>query len=374
MKQFFLWIIISTFIFSLHAQDSHEFISADAKVLTIPEAKSLSAASIAKYITSDFKTDKEKIRAAYIWVANNIQYDKDSMYAINWSRDIESIAASTLRRRKGVCENFATLFSVILSKAGILSYIIHGYTKLTGNVDWSGHSWAAVFIDDDWLFCDPTWDAGAGSNTNYFLIKPGEFIETHMPFDPLWQLLPQTLSNREFYKNSLFNKKDKPFFNYKDSIKLFLKMDSLQQFTATAGRLKEAGLDNEMLQTWYAYIKMKAAIVNEEKNTDLYNAAVADYNKATTVYNDFVKYRNNFFKPAKPDDEIKALLDPLDAILSSAYIEIAALRFDEQNNQYDPSALMGNLQALQKKIKLQKDFFKRFLSTDIPEREKLFYQ
>lgn len=359
---------------SLFAQDNTYFAATDAKALRIPKEETASISSLAGFINSNFKTEQEKIRAAYVWVIHNIQYDKDSMYIINRLHDPDSTAEATLRRRKGVCENFASLFSVLVSKAGILSYTVYGYSKTGGITDWGGHCWTAVYANNEWLLCDPTWETVSGNGDNFFLIKPDDFIQTHMPFDALWQLRTFIITNKEFYKNAWSNKKDKPFFNYTDSIKEYLQMDSISRLRAATRRMRDAGLDNEILQTWYLCYEMKISIIYEEKDMNLYNDAVADYNKAKDMYNAFIIYRNNMMKPVKPDEDIAAMLNGLDAVFSSAYIKIDAISAYSRDNQYNPSSLLIQLEALRKKVKAQKDFLKKYLSVPVSKREKLLYE
>src|SRR4249919_1080154 len=92
-------------------QDFNEYAATDQKANHIPKGDTYSSDAIAAYIRSNFKTDREKIRAIYSWVISNLKYDTDSMYLINWSLYNDEKIAATLRRRKGVCENYASLFT-----------------------------------------------------------------------------------------------------------------------------------------------------------------------------------------------------------------------------------------------------------------------
>ena len=255
----------------------------DNPYFKIPVSATYSSEAIAGYISSNYKTDKEKIQAAYGWVTANIRYDKDSMYNINWGPDATIKVSAALRRKKGVCENFAAVFTDILIKCNIQSYVVNGYTTYSK----TGHSWSAVKLNSQWLLCDPTWDIGVG-NTRYFLIPPAEFIDTHMAFDPLWQLIPYPLTQKQFNKGILATKKDIAPWNINDSVAAFLKLDSLQQLEASAQRMQQAGEQITTLKTWQAYTKMKIAIAYGDKDKDLYNGAVADLNKASRIFNNFV--------------------------------------------------------------------------------------
>ncbi len=120
------------------------------KALDMPSSLSNSTTDIAAYIKANFKTDREKVRAIYAWVTTNIRYSTDSANSINLGVNQQAKITFALRRRKGVCENYAAIFNDIALKCGLTSFVVSGYTKQSGFVDKSGHSWCAVLIDKDW--------------------------------------------------------------------------------------------------------------------------------------------------------------------------------------------------------------------------------
>jgi len=369
-------LLICLFIcgFVAKSQDFNEYAYIDTKALQMPETETYSTSSIANYIQNNFHTDKEKLRAIYTWITANIHYNKDSMYYKFWGEDPERKLSSILKTRKGVCENFSSLLSKIASRCGIETYVVTGYTKIDGSVNLRGHSWCAVHIEKEWLLCDPTWDAGYSSNTHYFLIQPSQFIQTHMPFDPLWQLQEHPLSNKEFRQGFVRSKRDGPVFDYADSINTFLRLDTLQQMESISRRMKQAGLENEDLRTWYAYNEMKIFIVYQEKDMNVFNAAVADLNKAKALFNDFIQFRNNHFQPVKTDTQISIQFDSIESRLLSAYKKMGDIGTKIENYQYDTDGLSNNLDTLSKRVKEQQLFLKRYFASSVAEREKLLYQ
>ncbi len=358
----------------VNAQDFNNYAYIDSKALRIPEAETYSTSSIANYIQGNFNTDKEKLRAIYTWITANIRYNKDSMYYRFWGEDPERKLSSVLKTRKGVCENFASLLTRIASKCGIQTYMVSGYTKMSGSVNWRGHSWCAVYIGKEWLLCDPTWDAGYSATTHYFLVLPSQFIETHMPFDPLWQLQEYPINNKEFRQGFTRSKKDVPVFNYVDSVNNYLQSDTLQQMQSISRRMKQSGLDNEDLRTWYAYNEMKIFIVYQEKDMNVFNSAVADLNKAKALFNEFIQFRNNHFQPAKTDAAISTLFDSVENRLASAFKKMDDIGTKVENFQYDTDGLKNNLDALFVRVKEQQFFLKRYFASSLAEREKLLYQ
>lgn len=357
-----------------NSQGFNDYSTIDFKAAAIPEAKTYSADSIANYIRLNFKTDREKTRAIYSWVINNIRYDTDSMYSINWSMYPEEKIAATLRRRKGVCENYAGLFVALAVKAGIPAVVVNGYTNVFVSGNRAGHSWCAVLVEKEWYLCDPTWDNESRGNTRYFLVAPSSFIESHIPFDPLWQLLEYPLSDHEFQKGIYRSKADKSRFNFNDSAAVFLQQDSLQQMESSARRIKQNGIENERIKNWYAYNQMNIAIVYGEKDMNLYNAAVADLNKANAIFNRYVQYRNNAFVPAKPDAELSKLLDPIEGLIITANKKLNEIGQGRENFQYDTEAIRERLAALKKRVHEQQVFLKSYLAGDMNQRRKLFYK
>ncbi len=354
-------------------QDFNDFSLMDYR-LHIPAKETYSTASIAGYVQANFKTDREKLRAIYTWVITNIRYDTDSMYQINWSMYPEEKISATLRRRKGVCENYAALFTDIALKSGFQSIVVSGITRQSGSVSKAGHSWSAVCLQQEWFLCDPTWDNNDNGDTKFFLISPAQFIESHFPIDPLWQLLDYPLTENEFRNGIFLSKKNKPFFNFADSAKNFFQLDSLQQLEAASWRIRLAGIANERQKNWLAFNQMKIAIIYGEKDMNLYNSAVADFNRANTIFNDYVQYRNNRFIPSRSDVEINSLLDPAMGLLSSAENKMDQMGLIVENFQYDTGSLKKRLAVLAGRVQEQQNFLNRYLTSSVAEREKLFYR
>ena len=337
--------------------------------LRIPTAETYSSAAIARYIQANFTTDRQKLHAIYSWVTANIRYSTDSMYNINWGPDPEIKVSAALRRKKGVCENFAAVFTDIALKCNIPSFVVSGFTTASK----ASHSWSAAYIDSTWFLCDPTWDIGYGNDTKYFLIQPDEFIESHMPFDPLWQLLPYPITQQQFFRGNTYGKKERQPWNVNDSVNSFLQLDSLHQLEASASRMKQADSQNNAANIWQQFVHMKIAIVYGDKDMDLYNGAVADLNEANTIFNNFVQYRNNQFTPAKPDATVAALLDPIPGLIAAANRKVSKIGEKVENVQYDTGSLKSRLKGLSAKVLAQQHFLKLYLESAAIIRQKLFY-
>jgi Transglutaminase-like superfamily len=357
---------------SVQAQLRQEANTLDASTITIADTATGTAASIARYANAHCKTVYQKIHTLYNWVTGNIKYDTDSVYFFNWSKPAGIIAATTLQRRKGVCENFASLFAALLLHSGIPCHVITGYTKAAGTVTYTGHSWCAVKVDDAWWLCDPTWDATDNSGTSWLMVAPDEFLASHMPFDPMWQLRHYPVTHKMFKKGQLRAADNTPFFNYRDSLNLFFQLDSLQQLEAFTRRMYAGVLENSRIKLWHSYNEMKIAIIYGDKDMELYNAAVALFNKATSIYNGFVQYRNKQFEPLRPDADIATLLQPIAGLITDAEQHLNQMGLVVENFQYDTGEIRERLRALSGKVQVQQAFIRSWLAAAPAERKKLF--
>ena len=122
---------------SLSAQKvvTNEFAAIDKKGISIPDSLTKTTANLSKYINENFQTEKDKARAIFVWLASNIQYDVENMFAINFYETKENKISKTLNTKKGICENYAALFTEIAGGCGIKSFVIEGYTKQNGFAD-----------------------------------------------------------------------------------------------------------------------------------------------------------------------------------------------------------------------------------------------
>lgn len=333
----------------------------------IPDSVTYDAQLFASHVLSHYKTDDQRLAVLYNWITSNIRYHSDSSYyyTLNGTRD-EKVAA-ILRRRKGVCEQYATLLSELCNRVGITAYLVHGYAEAgIGNRN-VAHSWCAININKDWKLFDPTWDAAlVNSSYQYFNVSPGAFIQTHIPFDPIWQLLEKPVG----YKRA----SNAELFYYRDSIKTFLESDSLQQFIAIDRRMKRMVSQKELFKIWHSYNRMNIAIIGNEEDMRLYNGAVEDLNRATDQYNNFIEYRNNRFQPVKTQQQVSAMLNAVSKGILDAHKKINQVGKITENFQYDTGSLAKKLDALNKRNEEQLLFLNKYFSTLPEARDQLFYK
>ncbi len=220
--------VLFLFFFSLVSigQIKTSYAVVDAKMNAISGNSTSSINTIARYINANFKTDKDKIRAAFYWTASNISYDVANMFTVDLEETDHGKIAKTLKTKKGVCSHYASVFNTLVREIGIESYIISGYTKQMGKVDNLAHAWTAAKIDGSWYIFDPTWGAGYVDNgkfykklnNTYFKVQPAQIIASHIPFDYLWQFLNYPISNGEFYEGKTQVSKSQKYFDFEKEI------------------------------------------------------------------------------------------------------------------------------------------------------------
>lgn len=137
---------------------------------------------LASAIAKPYTTDSAKVRAIFSWICNNIAYDcaeyhsknrklEGASFPRNASKELRAAkheevyykyASKVLRKRKGICEGYATLFYELCRMNNIKCEIVIGKVKKekNGKTRYFGHAWNKVYINEQWYYLDATWAAG----------------------------------------------------------------------------------------------------------------------------------------------------------------------------------------------------------------------
>ncbi|MBC7936610.1 MAG: hypothetical protein H7Y86_14765 [Rhizobacter sp.] len=383
-------LIFAVFIFSTIAVTAqkpaatpvNEYAAIDVKALRMPDSLTHTTDGIAGYINTNFTTVKEKTRAIFIWLASNIQYDIENMFAINFYEEKETLIARSLTIRKGICADYATLFNDITLKCGISSVVVEGYTKQNGFTDYIPHAWCAAMVDSSWFIFDPTWGSGYVNggkfykkvNNAYYKVAPAVSIKSHMPFDYLWQFLYYPVSNQEFYEARAIENKTKPYFSFNDSIKVYQEQDTIARLTASAYRIEKNGVKNAMVFDRLRNIKMEIENSRQKKMVALFNAAVADYNASISEFNAFIQYRNKQFIPLKTDPEIQKMLDGVMILLEDAKNKISSIKNPDPSTITLISQFNKSMEEMAVHVKEQQDWLETYFGKSKSKRKAMFYE
>lgn len=221
------YILIAAFLLTLFfslpvlAQD---FVKVDKIVAGYPKAFT-KPEDLAEKISKDFTRKDEIARAAFTWIALNINYDVESYFSQSGETSIaysfrspeekkqkerafeDQLISTTLRSKKAVCQGYATLFHRVCELNNVESVLITGTSKVTSSdigkqPGKSDHAWNAVKMGNEWKLIDATWAAGAldaktkkfvrNFNPGYFFTDPDIFFLNHFPDKRTWLLTDKT--------------------------------------------------------------------------------------------------------------------------------------------------------------------------------------
>lgn len=359
-----------------------EFTEVDKKMLQIPSSLTNSSSGIANYINSKFITETDKSRAIFAWITNNIQYDVENMFAINFYENTDDIVKNVLKTRKGVCMHYAELYNSIANQVGVKSYVITGYTKQNGSVIYLPHSWCASLIDSTWVLIDPTWGAGFVKNSKfvkqqndfYFKTNPEQLIKSHMPFDPLWQFMNYTVSNQEFNEGKTEMDKNKPFFNFQDTLKQYELETEIEKLESSNRRIEQNGVKNSMIFDKLQHNKREIEYLNNKQIIETVNVAVSLYNDGINQLNKFIDYRNKQFTPLKSDNEIQEMIDIAENLFTNSQDKLEEVKNPDSNVANSMIRLNKSIVEAMVIVYEQKNFLDKYFNTGKMFRKSLFYK
>jgi hypothetical protein len=342
MRVVVTYIILLAFIQNIGAQDNNnKYSSVDEYVDAIKVSNRTSVSKLAKIITKKSETDEEKVRAIFYWITHNIRYNTIKRDVEREYSDKNQIIKEVVKTRIGVCQHYAELFNTLCRESGIKSVVIEGYTKQNGKISKLGHAWNAVYLNNRWLCIDATWAAGYYTGNKYyqiyrekyFLDSPDEFIDTHMPFDPIWQFSVSPITAKAF-DNNLSNTKSEAKFNYKAIIEKYLQSNNLGRLKSKYKRVYENGITNSIIKRHMEYTAYNIA-------TEEYNIAVGNFNKGVNINNSVVKLLKS--KNGRPNNEdLKLIIKKLE--LAREHFIIAS------ENLYDISIYSQDIYKTSKKM------------------------
>ncbi len=226
-----LLLLLNCDLFSQVKQENHsEFIPT-----TVQELKT--------HLGNQMSSDSAKILAYYQWITENIKYDEEVKFSLVDDRKKQT-NGEVLKRRRAICGEYAQLFKSLCELDSIEVHIVSGYarqrpfSKLVLNEP--DHAWNVVLLNGEWQLLDLTWSAAAvqnpqtfSSSKQYLLPEPDDFILSHLPSLPFWQLLdcPVPAQVFEHSRDSVLHwrSKNSNCYSYEDSIQKFLSVPSSQR-------------------------------------------------------------------------------------------------------------------------------------------------
>lgn len=152
-------------------------------------------------LTAPYATDREKVRAIFSWITDNIAYDCHFQNARDplmddvdrLTNDIERRLAVVLKNKRALCGGYAFLFKTMCDLAEVQARVVEG-KAYGGHTPAEGHAWNAVRLDDQWYWLDATWSSGTCSNgrfqqqyqASWYLTSVTRMLRSHRPTEDFW--------------------------------------------------------------------------------------------------------------------------------------------------------------------------------------------
>ena len=284
----------------------------------------ISQTDIVEETLQDIQLQEDTLYSVFSWITENIAYDNRKLKRLeeqvsNNSKgksefDSEAekrsyMLTQVLNDKKGVCDDYTLLFDTLLTRLGYESVVIEGYTKdsdgrLNRNI---GHSWTAVKTKGEWLLFDPTWAAGYTDdkgryvkkyNPKWYAISPHEMLQTHMPYDPLWQLVDNPVRYRTFEQEASFIT-DGGHFNYDSIIIASKSMTRPETIEAELMRSEAMGDAMYLVNRWRKSQRSWLEYYSNTVKVDNINNANEMAGKAIDHFNNYMKAKSKRFKGEK---------------------------------------------------------------------------
>ena len=161
--------------------------------------------NFSRRLTQSFTLPRQRARAIFRWIAENIAYDEQLVNTPESMLAAENIS-NVMATRKTICTGYSRLFDIMGKAAGLECEVIGGWSKQLTESGPPNHSWNAVKIDGQWQLLDAGWAAGSARgdawrkefNGWWFFPSPANFLQSHFPTHPAWQLVKPAWTKQDF--------------------------------------------------------------------------------------------------------------------------------------------------------------------------------
>ncbi len=212
-----LLIFLLSLSSAILAQKDKDYSIVDMHSKINPTGKATDLVTLTNYLTEGYESESDKVRAISVWIGNNIALDID---AVLEQKEEDVLPSEIILRKLAGPGHHAHLFLAMCQEAKLKCYKVRGYVKGLSYEEGdpfynSNHVWNTVRIDSSWYMVDMAWGSGTierienaeriatnekyDTNNNelewkqefkelYFLAHPQDWIMTHLPADPMWQM------------------------------------------------------------------------------------------------------------------------------------------------------------------------------------------
>lgn len=356
---------------------------ADSIASAVPAEATHSPKTLVAYLQQHLHTPTELVRGIYKWISCNIKYNVyTSFVPHDEAEDEKKIVLNTLQSRQGVCHQYALLFRSLALQGGIPCYVVGGYNKADSVLLPDPHEWCVAKIDTRWYCFDPTWGAGyienyrfvAHPNDRYFMLSPQQMKDTHMPFDPLWQLTERPLTYPEFDKGVVDSLRAVPSFHWQDTLQIFMQQGWIERLESANNRIQANGAPNALVNYIFQVNLANIKIGYDAKVITVYNQAKELLNTAIDSLNIFINYRNRMFEPPLEEKQVRTMISVPEQLIGKADSLMRTIYKISAKHKATFLRLREAIVDMASRIYGQKLFLDQYYATPPKHRKDLFYK
>lgn len=198
------YVNVQTDAEGVHVSRGKKFTYLDERSLTSEEDL------VGEFVQAHKKgTDAETLRSIHDGLVNHMTYGLDEQQRVcSWYNN------ESLRKGRGICENYARLFLEMCIRIGVPCF------EQTGDAH-GAHAWNAVFLNGQWKYVDVTFDDPVGSKPtirwNYYLVDGSALMLSHWwegldyplktAYDPAWESIdPLHVKSADDFRKALLVK------------------------------------------------------------------------------------------------------------------------------------------------------------------------
>ena len=298
--------------------------------------------------------EQDSVKSVFKWVTANIKYDVQKLKSIEKGSSVNNsskyktkeayknhLLSKVIKQKKGVCQDYSLLFDALLKKLGYQSFVIQGYTKnKKGQINRKvGHTWNIVQVNGVWKLYDPTWGAGhvvdgkrfvQAYGEEWYEVSPTEMLKTHMPIDPMWQLLEKPLTYDDFAKSKTTSSSTETY-DYNQLINEYAQLDKKEQMRKQVSRSEAMGEGIRLVGKWRRMKTKYVGLYGIISQQDALEEANESANNSVELFNAYIKAKNKQFKQRKYDiTYARQKLEQAEAEVSSAYHTFQSLDIEDK--------------------------------------------
>lgn len=189
-----------------------------------------------------------------------------------------------------------------------------------------------------------------------------------MPFDPMYQFLNHTLTNKEFIEGKTEVNTSKPFFNYADTIRQYALLSPAEKIRDETRRLEANGIQNDLILARLTHLKKG---VTSYASKDKYSEAGIAFKQANGLFTQYIDHKNVQFTKIE-DNNLRQMIDSISyyANLSRSLLVTIVPKVDAQRQVLTNTH--QNLEKFQSRVRQEKEFVTTYLSTDQTLRRQMF--